>query len=152
MFKEFKTFAMRGNVLDLAVGVIIGAAFGKIVTSFVSDVLMPPIGLLLGKVDFSNLFIDLSGQHYATMAEAKAAGAATLNYGLFVNNIIDFLLVAFAVFLLVRQVNRFNKEPEAAPAAPTTKDCPFCLSAIPLKATRCPNCTSQLEAAAAGKR
>ena len=152
MFKEFKTFAMRGNVLDLAVGVIIGAAFGKIVTSFVSDVLMPPIGLLLGKVDFSNLFIDLSGQHYATMAEAKAAGAATLNYGLFVNNIIDFLFVAFAVFLLVRQVNRFNKEPEAAPAAPTTKDCPFCLSAIPLKATRCPNCTSQLEAAAAGKR
>ena len=152
MFKEFKTFAMRGNVLDLAVGVIIGAAFGKIVTSFVSDVLMPPIGLLLGKVDFSNLFIDLSGQHYATMAEAKAAGAATLNYGLFVNNIIDFLLVAFAVFLLVRQVNRFNKEPEAAPAAPTTKDCPFCLSAISLKATRCPNCTSQLEAAAAGKR
>jgi large conductance mechanosensitive channel len=152
MFKEFKTFAMRGNVLDLAVGVIIGAAFGKIVTSFVSDVLMPPIGLLLGKVDFSNLFVDLSGQHHATMAEAKAAGAATLNYGLFINNIIDFLLVAFAVFLLVRQVNRFNKEPEAAPAAPTTKDCPFCLSAIPLKATRCPNCTSQLESAAASKR
>ena len=151
MFKEFKTFAMRGNV-DLAVGVIIGAAFGKIVTSFVSDVLMPPIGLLLGKVDFSNLFIDLSGQHHATIAEAKAAGAATLNYGLFVNNIIDFLFVAFAVFLLVRQVNRFNKEPEAAPAAPTTKDCPFCLSAIPLKATRCPNCTSQLESAAASKR
>jgi large conductance mechanosensitive channel len=152
MFKEFKTFAMRGNVLDLAVGVIIGAAFGKIVTSFVSDVLMPPIGLLLGKVDFSNLFVDLSGQHHATMAAAKAAGAATLNYGLFINNIIDFLLVAFAVFLLVRQVNRFNKEPEAAPAAPTTKDCPFCLSAIPLKATRCPNCTSQLESAAASKR
>jgi large conductance mechanosensitive channel len=152
MFKEFKTFAMRGNVLDLAVGVIIGAAFGKIVTSFVSDVLMPPIGLLLGKVDFSNLFVDLSGQHHATMAEAKAAGAATLNYGLFINNIIDFLLVAFAVFLLVRQVNRFNREPEAAPAAPTTRDCPFCLSAIPLKATRCPNCTSQLESAAASKR
>jgi len=151
MFKEFKAFAMRGNVLDLAVGVIIGAAFGKIVTSFVNDVLMPPIGLLVGKVDFSNLFFDLSGQHHATMAEAKAAGAATVNYGLFVNNIIDFVLVAFAVFLLVRQVNRFNKEPEAA-AAPTTKDCPFCLSAIQLKATRCPNCTSQLEAAAAGKR
>src|SRR5262245_13580593 len=150
MFKEFKTFAMRGNVLDLAVGVIIGAAFGKIVTSFVNDVLMPPIGLLIGKVDFSSLFIDLSGQHHATIAEAKAAGAATLNYGVFINNIIDFLLVAFAVFLLVRQVNRFNK-PEPASAA-TTKDCPFCLSGIPLKATRCPNCTSQLEAAAAGKR
>jgi large conductance mechanosensitive channel len=152
VFKEFKTFAMRGNVLDLAVGVIIGAAFGKIVTSFVSDVLMPPIGLLIGKVDFSSLFIDLSGQHHATIAEAKAAGAATLNYGLFINNIIDFLLVAFAVFLLVRQVNRFNREPEAAPAAPTTMDCPFCLSSIPLKATRCPNCTSQLEGAAAAKR
>ncbi len=150
MFKEFKTFAMRGNVLDLAVGVIIGAAFGKIVTSFVNDVLMPPIGLLIGKVDFSSLFIDLTGQHHATMAEAKAAGAATLNYGVFINNIMDFLLVAFAVFLLVRQVNRFNK-PEPAPAA-TTKDCPFCLSSIPLKATRCPNCTSQLEGAAAVKR
>jgi large conductance mechanosensitive channel len=152
MLKEFKTFAMRGNVLDLAVGVIIGAAFGKIVTSFVNDVLMPPIGLLVGKVDFSSLFLDLSGQHHATMAEAKAAGAATLNYGVFINNIIDFLLVAFAVFLLVRQVNRFNREPEAAPAAPTTKDCPFCLSSIPLKATRCPNCTSQLEGAAIAKR
>src|SRR5215475_2462982 len=151
MFKEFKTFAMRGNVLDLAVGVIIGAAFGKIVTSFVNDVLMPPIGLLVGKVDFSSLFIDLSGQHHATMAEAKAAGVATLNYGVFINNIIDFILVAFAVFLLVRQVNRFNK-PEPAPAAPATKDCAFCLSSIPLKATRCPNCTSQLEGAAAAKR
>src|SRR5262249_42852544 len=152
MFKEFKIFAMRGNVLDLAVGVIIGAAFGKIVTSFVNDVLMPPIGLLVGKVDFSSLFIDLSGQHHATMAEAKAAGAATFNYGVFINNIIDFILVAFAVFLLVRQVNRFNREPEAAPAAPTTKDCPFCLSSIALKATRCPNCTSQLEGAATAKR
>jgi large conductance mechanosensitive channel len=152
MFKEFKTFAMRGNVLDLAVGVIIGAAFGKIVTSFVNDLLMPPIGLLVGKVDFSSLFIDLSGQHHATIAEAKAAGAATLNYGVFINNIIDFLLVAFAVFLLVRQVNKFNREPEAAPAAATTKDCQYCLSSIPLKATRCPNCTSQLDGAAAAKR
>src|SRR5262245_32658313 len=141
---------MRGNVRDLAVGVIIGAAFCKIVTSFVNDVMMPPIGLLVGKVDFSNLFLDLSGAHHASIAEAKAAGAATLNYGIFINNIIDFLLVAFAIFLLVRQVNRFNK-PEAA-AAPTTKDCPYCLSSIPLKATRCPNCTSQLETAAASKR
>ena len=122
MFKEFKTFAMRGNVLDLAVGVIIGAAFGKIVTSFVSDVLMPPIGLLLGKVDFSNLFIDLSGQHYATMAEAKAAGAATLNYGLFVNNIIDFLLVAFAVFCLInakRIIWNFEKSSLGRPLSET---------------------------------
>ena len=144
MFKEFKAFAMRGNVLDLAVGVIIGAAFGKIVTSFVSDVLMPPIGLLVGKVDFSNLFVDLSRQGDASIAAAKAAGAATLNYGLFINNIIDFLIVAFAVFLLVRQVNRFDKKPETAPAAPTTKDCPFCLSTIPLKASKCSQCTSQL--------
>jgi len=144
MFKEFKAFAMRGNVLDLAVGVIIGAAFGKIVTSFVSDVLMPPIGLLVGKVDFSNLFVDLSRQGHASIAAAKAAGAATLNYGLFINNIIDFLIVAFAVFLLVRQVNRFDKKPETAPAAPTTKDCPFCLSTIPLKASKCSQCTSQL--------
>ena len=143
MFKEFKEFAMRGNVLDLAVGVIIGAAFGKIVTSFVNDVLMPPIGLLVGKVDFSNLFIDLSGLHHASIAEAKAAGAATLNYGLFINNIIDFLLVAFAVFLLVRQVNRFNQKPVAL-AEVNTKECPFCLSTIPLKASRCPQCTSQV--------
>jgi large conductance mechanosensitive channel len=151
MFKEFKEFAMRGNVLDLAIGVIIGAAFGKIVTSFVNDVLMPPIGLLIGKVDFSNLFIDLSGQHHASVAEAKAAGAATLNYGLFINNVIDFMLVAFAVFLLVRQVNRFNRPaPAAAPAAPATKECPFCRSTISLNASRCPNCTSQLSQGAAG--
>jgi large conductance mechanosensitive channel len=147
MFKEFKQFAMRGNVMDLAVGVIIGAAFGKIVTSFVSDVLMPPIGLLVGKVDFSNLFIDLSGAHHASVAEAKAAGAATLNYGLFVNNVIDFLIVAFVVFLMVRQVNKFNK-PEPAPAPPATKECPFCMSAIAPKASRCPQCTSQLGAGA----
>src|SRR5215831_12677299 len=136
MFKEFKEFALKGNVLDLAIGVIIGAAFGKIVTSLVNDLLMPPIGLVIGKVDFSNLFIDLSGQHHASLAEAKAAGAATLNIGIFINNCIDFMLVAFAVFLLVRQVNRFRATP--APAPPNTKDCPFCATAIPLKANRCP--------------
>jgi large conductance mechanosensitive channel len=145
MFKEFKEFAMRGNVVDLAIGIIIGGAFGKIVTSFVSDVLMPPIGLLLGKVDFSNLFIGLSDKTYATLQEAKAAGAATINYGLFFNTILDFLIVAFAVFLLVKQINRLKRQEQPAPAAPTTKDCPFCLSSIPLKATRCPQCTSELK-------
>lgn len=144
MFKEFKAFAMRGNVLDMAIGIIIGAAFGKIVTSLVADILMPPIGLILGKVDFSNLFLNISGRSYPTLAEAKAAGAATLNYGLFLNNIIDFLIVAFAIFLLIRQINRWNK-PAPAPA-PTTKDCPYCATAIPLKATRCPNCTSEIRA------
>ncbi len=143
MWKDFRDFAMRGNVIDLAVGIIIGAAFGKIVSSLVNDILMPPIGVLLGKVDFSSLFVSLSGQHYGSLAEAKAAGAATLNYGVFINNIIDFLIVAFAVFLLVQQVNRFTKKAEPA-AAPTTKDCPYCLSKIALKATRCPQCTSQL--------
>ena len=147
MLKEFKEFAMKGNVLDMAVGIIIGAAFGKIVTSFVGDVLMPPLGLLLGKMDFGNLFINLSGKSYATLAEAKAAGAATLNIGVFINTIIDFIFVAFAVFLLVKQVNRLRRQPEAAPAAPTTKECLFCLSTIPLKATRCPHCTSELKAA-----
>ena len=144
MLKEFKTFAMRGNVLDLAVGVIIGGAFGKIVTSLVNDILMPPIGVVVGKVDFSNLFIDLSSTHHASIAEAKAAGAATLNYGIFINNVIDFVIVAFAVFLLVRQVNRLNQP--AAPVAPETMECPFCTSTISLRATRCPNCTSSLEA------
>jgi len=146
MLKEFKEFAMKGSVLDLAIGVIIGAAFGKIVTSFVNDVLMPPIGLLIGKVDFSNLFIDLSGQHHASVAEAKAAGAATLNYGLFINNVIDFIIVAFAIFLLVRQINRFDRRPVVA-AAVTTRECPFCLSTIPLKASRCSQCTSQITGA-----
>ena len=141
MLKEFKEFAMRGNVLDMAVGIIIGAAFGKVITSFVSDILMPPIGLLLGKVDFSSLFINISGQTYATLAEAKKAGAATLNYGLFLNTILDFLIVAFVIFLLIRQVNKLKRQPEAAP---TTKDCPYCLSAIPLKAIRCGHCTSQI--------
>ena len=144
MLKEFKAFAMRGNVLDMAVGIIIGAAFGRIITSFVSDVIMPPIGLLLGKVDFSSLFLNISGTSYATLAQAKAAGAATINYGVFLNTVLDFLIVALVIFLLVRQVNRSNKPAPAA--APTTKECPYCVSAIPLKATRCPNCTSEVRA------
>jgi large conductance mechanosensitive channel len=145
MIKEFKEFAMRGNVLDLAVGVVIGAAFGKIVTSFVNDVLMPPVGLLIGKVDFSNLFIDLSRKGHASIAAAKAAGDATLNYGLFINNIMDFLIVAFAIFVLIRQVNRMTVKVEpTATALPAMKECTFCLSSIPLKASRCSQCTSQL--------
>jgi large conductance mechanosensitive channel len=144
MWKEFRDFAMRGNVVDLAVGIIIGAAFGKIVTSLVSDILMPPLGVLLGKVDFSNLFIDLSGKHFASLADAKTAGAATINYGIFINNIIDFLIVAFAVFLLVKQLNRFAPKPAPAPAPVATKECGYCKTAIPAAATRCPNCTSQL--------
>lgn len=143
MLKEFKEFAMRGNVIDLAVGLIVGAAFGKIVTSFVNDILMPPLGLLLGHVDFTNLFLNLSAKHYDSLAEAKAAGAATLNYGIFINTVLDFVIVAFAVFLLVRQVNRLTKKP-APPPAPTTKECSYCATAIPVKATRCPNCTSEL--------
>ena len=144
MFKEFKEFAMRGNVVDMAVGIMIGAAFGRIITSLVNDVLMPPIGLLLGKVDFSSLFVNISGRSFATLAEAKAAGAATINYGMFLNTVIDFVIVAFVIFLMVRQINRWNK-PAPAPA-PSTKDCPYCVSAIPVKATRCPNCTSELRA------
>ena len=144
MFKEFKQFAMRGNVLDMAVGIIIGAAFGKIITSFVSDILMPPLGLVVGKVDFSNLFLNLSGKSYESLAAAKAACAATINYGIFLNSIIDFVIVAFAIFLLIRQVNRWNKPAPAA--APTTKDCTYCATAIPLAAKRCPNCTSELRA------
>ncbi len=140
MFKEFKEFAVKGNVIDMAVGIIIGAAFGKIVSSFVSDIIMPPIGLLLGKVDFSNLFLNLSGKSYETLSGAKAAGAATLNYGLFVNTVIDFVILAFAIFLVVRQVNRLKRQPE-----PSTKSCPYCLSKIALKATRCPQCTSELK-------
>lgn len=144
MLKEFKAFAMRGNVLDMAVGVIIGAAFGKIVTSLVNDIIMPPIGLILGKVDFSNLYLNLSGAQYASLAEAKAAGAATINYGLFLNTVLDFLIVAFALFLVIRQVNRLVAKPVPAQAAPTSKECPFCCSTIPIKATRCPHCTSEL--------
>jgi len=143
MIKEFKEFVMKGNVLDMAVGIIIGAAFGKVVSSFVSDVLMPPVGLLLGKVDFSNLFINLSGQSYTSLADAKKAGAATLNYGLFLNTMIDFVIVGFAVFLIVKQVSRLKRvEPAAAPA---TKECPFCCSVIPINAVRCGNCTSDLK-------
>jgi len=142
MLDDFKTFVMRGNVVDLAVGVIIGGAFGKIVASFTSDVLMPPLGMALGKVDFTNLFINLSGGNYATLADAKKAGAVTINYGVFTNTILDFIIVAFAIFLLIKQINRLNKP--APEAAPTTKDCPFCASAIPLAAVRCPQCTSEL--------
>jgi len=144
MLKEFKEFVMRGNVVDLAIGIVIGGAFGKIVTSFVSDILMPPIGLLLGKVNFSNLFIDLSGNHFTSLEEAKKAGAATINYGLFFNTILDFVIVAFAIFLLIRQINRMRRESEPAPAAPDTKECRFCLSVIPAGASRCPHCTSEL--------
>lgn len=146
MLKEFKEFALKGNVLDLAVAVILGAAFGKIVSSFVSDVLMPPLGLALGNVSFSDLFVDLSGKGFATLAEAKKAGAPTLNYGAFLQSIVDFVLVAFPVFLLVRSLDKLKKKEEAAPAA-STKDCPFCLSAIPIKATRCAHCTSELKTA-----
>jgi len=142
MLKEFKEFALKGNVVDLAVGIIIGAAFGKIVDSLVKDVIMPPIGMIMGKVDFSTLFISLSGTHYDTLAEAKKAGAATLNYGMFISTIVDFTIMAFVVFLLVKQINRMKKE--APVAAPSTKDCTFCFSAIPIPATRCPNCTSTL--------
>jgi large conductance mechanosensitive channel len=142
MFKEFRNFIMRGNVLDLAVAVIIGAAFGKIVTSLVNDILMPPLGLALKHVDFTNLFVDLSGGHHDTLAQAKAAGDATLNYGVFLNNVIDFLIVAFVIFLIIQQANRLKRAP--APADPTTKECPFCHTNIPLAATRCPNCTSNL--------
>jgi len=142
MLKEFKEFIMRGNVLDLAVAVVIGAAFGKIVASFVEDILMPPIGLALGGVDFSSLFINLSGKAYPSVAAAKAAGAPTLNYGIFLNTIINFLIIAFAIFLLLKQINRLQKP---APAAvPTTKECPQCLSVIAIKATRCAHCTSVL--------
>jgi large conductance mechanosensitive channel len=144
MFKEFKQFALKGNLVDLAVGFILGGAFGKIVSSFVSDVIMPPLGLLLGKVDFSCLFINLTGKHYATLAEAKASGAPTLNYGLFLMAVIDFLIVAGVMFLVVKYMNRLRK-PAPAPETPPTKECPFCLSLVPLKAVRCPHCTSELK-------
>ena len=145
MLKEFKEFAMRGSVLDMAIGIIIGSAFGQIVTALVNDIIMPPIGLVLGKINFSNLFIDLSGRGYTALADAQAAGAPTINYGIFINTVIDFIIVAFVVFMLVRSINRLTKKPEA-PAAPTMKECPHCCTAIPIKATRCPNCTSQLQA------
>jgi large conductance mechanosensitive channel len=150
MLKEFKEFAMRGNVVDMAVGIIIGAAFGTIVKSLVADIIMPPIGLLLGNVDFSNLFIVLkqgaTAGPFATIAEAQKAGAVTINYGMFANTVISFLIVAFAVFLLIRAINRLQREEEAPPEEPTTKECPHCLSTIPIKATRCGHCTSELSA------
>jgi large conductance mechanosensitive channel len=144
MLKEFKDFVMRGSVIELAVGVVIGAAFGKVVTSFVGDLLMPPIGMLLGRADFSTLFISLTGQPYPTLAAAKAAGAPTLNYGAFLQAIVDFVIIAFAIFLLIRQVNRLFP-PVAAPV--TTRPCPLCLSSIPLRATRCAHCTAEVKAA-----
>jgi large conductance mechanosensitive channel len=144
MLSEFRAFAMRGSMLDMAVGIIVGAGFGRVVSSLVSDILMPPIGLLAGHTDFSNKFINLSGHAYATLAEAKAAGAATINYGVFFNAVSDFLIVAFAVFMLIRQVNRLKSEQEAA--VPVTRDCPFCFSAVAMRATRCPHCTSLLTA------
>ena len=143
MLKEFKAFVLRGNVLDLAVAVIIGGAFGKIVSSFVNDVLMPPFGLLLGGVDFTNLFISLDGQTYESLEAAKAAGAATLNYGVFINTVIDFIIIAFVIFLIVKSANNMKKPVPAA--APTTKECPHCFSTISIKATRCPNCTSEIK-------
>ena len=145
MLKEFKAFAMRGNVVDMAVGIIIGAAFGRIVSSFVNDVLMPPIGLLLGGLDFSNLFVNLSDGTYASLADAKDAGAATINYGLFITTVLDFIIVAFAIFMVIKQLNRMKKQEEAPAVEPTTRDCPYCLTQIPIKATRCANCTSELQ-------
>lgn len=144
MLKDFKDFVMRGNLLEFAVAFILGVAFGRVVTSLVNDVIMPPIGLLLGGVDFSNLFINLSKTPLSTLAEAQAAGAPTINYGVFILTVLDFVIVAFVVFMLVRAVNRMQRP---KPAAPTTKDCPYCLSIIPLQATRCPHCTSELRAA-----
>ena len=146
MLKAFKDFIMRGNVVDLAVGIIIGAAFGKIITSLVNDILMPPLGLILGKMDFSGLFISLSGETYSSLAAAKAAGAPTINYGAFINTIVDFLIVSAAIFFIVLQVAKLRKRQEAPPA-PSVKECPYCLSAIAIKATRCPHCTSEVKAA-----
>ena len=149
VLQEFKTFAMRGNVLDMAIGIIIGAAFGTIISSFVSDIIMPPIGLLLSNVDFSTLFIILKegkvAGPYASIAAAKAAGAVTVNYGVFVNTIINFVIVAFAVFLLIRNINRLQRQKETPPAMPTTKECPYCLSVVPINAVRCAHCTSELK-------
>lgn len=145
MLKEFKEFIMRGNVVDLAVGIIIGGAFGKIVTSLVNDVLMPPLGMAMGKMDFSGLFINLSGTSYPSLAAAKAAGAATINYGMFINTVIDFVIVAAAIFLLIKQINRLKRQEEAPP--PSTKACPYCLSNVPVKAVRCAHCTSELKIA-----
>lgn len=142
MLKEFKAFIMRGNVMDMAVGIIIGAAFGKIVTSLVNDIIMPPLGLLLGKIDFSNLYLNLSGRKFHSLAAAKAVGAPTINYGVFLNTIIDFLIVGLAIFIVIKQINRLKTQP--VPAPPNTKECVFCRTRIPINAVRCPNCTSNL--------
>jgi large conductance mechanosensitive channel len=152
MFKDFKEFVVRGNVVDMAIGIVIGAAFGAIVKSFVDDVLMPPIGLLLGNVDFSSLFVTLkegskAAGPYVSLASAKAAGAVTLNLGIFINTIISFIIIAFAVFLVIKGINRMKREKEAPAAEPNTKECPFCFTTIPIQASRCPHCTSQLSAA-----
>jgi large conductance mechanosensitive channel len=147
MLKEFKEFAMRGNVVDMAVGIIIGVAFGKIVTSLVNDVIMPPIGLLLGKIDFANLYINLSGTEYATLAEAEAAGVPLIKYGVFLNTVFDFVIVAFVIFLVIRQMNRMKQKEEAPAEAPVTKACDYCKTNIPIEAVRCPHCTSELRAA-----
>ena len=145
MLKEFKEFAMKGNMIDMAIGIIIGAAFGKIVSSLVADVLMPPLGKMMGNVDFSSVFLNLSGGIFPSLAAAKAAGAATVNYGLFINTVIDFTIIAFVLFLIIKGMNAMKrKEAEAAPAPPTTKECTFCYSSIPVKASRCPHCTSTL--------
>jgi large conductance mechanosensitive channel len=141
-FGEFKEFAMHGNVIDMAVGIIIGAAFGKIITSFVNDIIMPPLGIMIGNADFTNLYVTLKGETYPSLAAAQAAGAVTINYGLFINNIINFIIVALAIFIVIRQMNSMKRKEEPAPAP--TKQCPYCLSTIPLKAVRCPNCTSTL--------
>ncbi len=145
MFKEFKEFAMKGNVVDLAVGVVIGGAFGKIVTSLVNDIIMPLVGLLIGGVDFTNLFITLDGSNFSTLVEAQEAGAATLNYGLFIGAIIDFLIISFSIFMVIRQINKLKKKEEVVVEEVTTKECNYCHTEIPIKATRCPHCTSNLE-------
>jgi large conductance mechanosensitive channel len=145
MIKEFKDFIMRGNVLDMAVGIIIGIAFGLVVNSVVSDLIMPPIGLLLGNVDFSNLFVNLSGTPYASLADAKNAGAAVIAYGAFINTVINFIIIAIVLFFIIRLFNKVKRKQEAPPAQPTTKECPYCLSTINIKATRCPQCTSDLK-------
>ena len=147
MLSEFKKFAMRGNVVDMAVGIVIGAAFGKIVSSLVQDIIMPPIGLLMGNVDFGSLYVNLSGTAYESLAAAQEAAAPTINYGLFINTVLDFVIVAFAIFMVVRMMNKLQKQEEAPPAAPTTRECPACLSTIPIKATRCAHCTMDLKAA-----
>lgn len=147
IIKEFKEFAVKGNVIDLAVGIIIGGAFNKIVSSLVNDIVMPPIGMLIGRVDFTNLFITLDANRYTSLAEAQLAGAPTINYGLFINNVIQFIIMAFIIFLIIRQINRLKRKEEIAPSRPHVKECPFCTSSIPIKASKCPQCTADIEVA-----